>query len=250
MIGLQGKSALVTGGSSGIGAAITRRLAAAGASVAINYYPGADEQATALVAEVVAAGGHAVALEGDVTDPGACEANVTAAVSELGGLDILVNNAGITRDGLLVRMSDEDWDAVIRTNLSGVFLMTRATAKVMMKARTGSIVNIASVVGIAGNAGQMNYSAAKAGVIGMTKTTARELASRGVRCNAVAPGFIETAMTAKLPEQVREQVKGQIGLGRLGSPEDVAAAVAFLASDEAAYITGHILTVDGGMTYY
>jgi 3-oxoacyl-[acyl-carrier protein] reductase len=184
-----------------------------------------------------------------VSDPASCQTCVDAVVSELGALDILVNNAGITRDGLMVRMSDADWAAVISTNLSGVFYMTRSASRIMMKARTGSIVNIASVVGMMGNAGQANYSAAKAGVIGLTKTTARELASRGVRCNAVAPGFIETDMTAKLSDAVREMLTGEIALGRLGSPEDVASAVVFLASDDAAYITGQILAVDGGMTF-
>jgi 3-oxoacyl-[acyl-carrier protein] reductase len=174
---------------------------------------------------------------------------VDEVVAQLGSLDVLVNNAGITRDGLMVRMSDEDWAAVISTNLTGVFYCSRAAAKVMMKARSGCIVNIASVVGIGGNAGQANYSAAKAGVIGLTKTIAREFASRGVRCNAVAPGFIETDMTAKLPEAVREALKGEIALGRLGSADDVASCVAFLASDDAAYVTGQILAVDGGMTF-
>jgi 3-oxoacyl-[acyl-carrier protein] reductase len=247
--GLAGKVALVTGGSQGIGAAIALELSEGGAKIAVNYYPGNEGSAAGVVAQIESAGGHAAAFVGDVSDPASCTALVQAVVSQLGSLDVLVNNAGITRDGLMVRMSDEDWAAVISTNLSGVFYMTRATAKVMMKARTGSIVNVASVVGMMGNAGQANYSAAKAGVIGLTKTTARELAPRGVRCNAVAPGFIETDMTAKLPDSVREMLAGQIALGRLGSPSDVAAAVAFLASDEASYITGQVLAIDGGMTF-
>jgi 3-oxoacyl-[acyl-carrier protein] reductase len=249
MNGLAGKVALVTGASRGIGAAIALRLAEEGATIAINYYPSCEDDAAGVVRQIESAGGHAAAFVGDVSDPASCQTCVDAVVSELGALDILVNNAGITRDGLMVRMSDADWAAVISTNLSGVFYMTRSASRIMMKARTGSIVNIASVVGMMGNAGQANYSAAKAGVIGLTKTTARELASRGVRCNAVAPGFIETDMTAKLSDAVREMLTGEIALGRLGSPEDVASAVVFLASDDAAYITGQILAVDGGMTF-
>jgi 3-oxoacyl-[acyl-carrier protein] reductase len=245
---LDGKVALVTGASRGIGAAIARRLAADGAAVAVNY-AGSQAAAGAVVAEIEAAGGRAVAMQADVSDSAACAALVGRTVAELGGLDILVNNAGITRDGLLVRMSDEDWDAVIRINLTGVFSMTRAAGKVMMKARSGSIVNITSVVGIAGNAGQANYSAAKAGVIGLTKSVARELAPRGVRCNAVAPGFIETDMTAALSDEVRAATAAQIALRRFGSPDDVASAVAFFACDESAYVTGTVLAVDGGMTF-
>jgi 3-oxoacyl-[acyl-carrier protein] reductase len=249
MNGLTQKVALVTGASRGIGAAIATRLASEGAVVAVNYYPGCEGDAQTVVDAIVAAGGRAAAFVGDVTDSESCAAVVDAVIEAFGKLDILINNAGITRDGLMVRMSDADWNAVISTNLSGVFYMTRAAAKPMMKARTGSIVNIASVVGIMGNAGQANYSAAKAGVIGLTKTTAREFSSRGIRCNAVAPGFIETDMTAKLPEAVREALKGQIALGRLGTADDVASAVTFLASDDAGYVTGQTLGIDGGMAF-
>jgi 3-oxoacyl-[acyl-carrier protein] reductase len=245
---LEGKTALVTGASRGIGAGIALRLASEGATVVVNY-SGSRGGALAVVEAIVAAGGHASALQADVSDPAACTALVEAVIAEHGAIDVLVNNAGITRDGLIVRMSDEDWSAVIATNLTGVFSVTRAAAKHMMKARTGSIVNVASVVGISGNAGQANYAAAKAGVIGLTKSVARELAGRKVRCNAVAPGFIETDMTAALTEAQREGIAGAIAMGRFGTANDVAAAVAFLASDDSAYITGQTLAVDGGMTF-
>lgn len=245
---LSNRVALVTGGSRGIGAAVALHLASCGAAVAVNY-AGSQSAADAVVESIREAGGRAVALQADVSDPAACGALVQSVVSELGGLDILVNNAGITRDGLVVRMSDDDWAAVIDTNLTGVFSLTRAAGKIMMKQRSGAIVNVTSVVGLVGNAGQANYAAAKAGVIGLTKSVARELASRGVRANAVAPGFIETDMTAALSEAVRESTRAQIAMGRFGSPQDVAATVAFLASDEAAYITGQVLAVDGGMTF-
>jgi len=248
MLRLEGKTALVTGASRGIGAAIALRLASEGAAVVVNY-SGSREAALGVVAAIVDAGGRASAVQADVSDPAACTALVEAVVAEYGAIDVLVNNAGITRDGLLVRMSDEDWASVISTNLTGVFSVTRAAAKHMMKARSGSIINVASVVGISGNAGQANYAAAKAGVIGLTKSVARELASRTVRCNAVAPGFIETDMTAALTEAQRDGVAGTIAMGRFGTGSDVAAAVAFLASDDSAYITGQTLAVDGGMTF-
>jgi len=245
---LEGKVALVTGASRGIGAAIARRLASDGAAVVVNY-AGSKAAADAVVAGIMASGGRAVAIQADVSDAASCTALVAGGIEAFGSLDILVNNAGITRDGLIVRMTDEDWDSVIATNLTGVFSMCRAAAKVMMKARTGSIVNISSVVGIAGNAGQANYAAAKAGVIGLTKSVARELAARNVRCNAVAPGFIETDMTAELSEAQRAGIASGVAMGRFGSAEDVASAVSFLASDEAAYVTGQVLAVDGGMTF-
>lgn len=245
---LQGRVALVTGASRGIGAAIAERLAAEGAIVAVNYAGRADAAAD-VVARIEAAGGTAKAFQADVSDPAACSKLVTGVFETFGRLDILVNNAGITRDGLLVRMSDADWSAVIDTNLSGAFYAMRAASKIMMKARSGSIVTIASVVGLVGNAGQVNYAAAKAGLVGMTKSVARELASRGVRANAIAPGFIATEMTEALPDATRDAAVATIAMGRLGAPEDIAAAVAFLASDDASYITGQVLAVDGGMTF-
>lgn len=245
---LNGKVALVTGASRGIGAAIAARLAACGAAVAVNYAGSADA-ARAVVDQIVAAGGRAEAIQADVSSPESAVALVERAIASLGGLDIVVNNAGITRDGLVVRMSDDDWNAVIDTDLSGVFNVTRAAARHLMKQRGGAIVNVTSVIGLVGNAGQANYAAAKAGVIGLTKSVAKELASRGVRANAVAPGFIETDMTAKLTAAIREGALKEIALRRFGSAEEVASAVAFLASDEAGYITGQVLAIDGGMTF-
>lgn len=246
---LAGKTALVTGASRGIGRSIALLLAERGADIAVNY-AGNTAAAEAVKAEIAALGRRAVLIRADVADTAACEAMVAETVEKLGRIDILVNNAGITRDGLLMRMKEEDWDAVLATNLKSVFNCTKAAVKYMMKARSGRIVNISSVVGAMGNAGQANYAAAKAGIIGFTKATAKETAARGITVNAVAPGFIATDMTAVLPEKVVENLKANIPMGRLGAPEDIAKAVAFLVSDEAAYITGQTLHVNGGMLMY
>lgn len=243
---LDGKTALVTGASRGIGRAIALRLAAEGASVAINY-AGNTAKAEETKAAIEAAGGKAALFQADVSDSAQVEQMVAAVTEAFGTIDILVNNAGITRDGLLMRMKEEDFDAVLDTNLKGIFHVTKAVSKLMMKKRAGRIVNMASVVGIMGNAGQTNYAAAKAGVIGFTKSAARELAARGITVNAVAPGFIATDMTAAMPEKAKEATLAAIPLRRMGAPEDVANAVAFLVSDQASYITGQVVKVDGGM---
>ena len=243
---LDGKTALVTGASRGIGRAVALALAAAGARVAINY-AGNVKAAEEVKAAVETAGGTAILCQADVADSAAVEAMVAAVAKEFGTIDILVNNAGITRDTLLVRMKDEDFAKVLDTNLKGVFYCTKAVSKLMMKKRAGRIVNMASVVGLVGNAGQTNYAAAKAGVIGFSKSAAKELASRGITVNVVAPGFIGTDMTADLPETVKEKALADIPLGKMGEPEDVANAVLFLASDQASYITGQVVNVDGGM---
>ena len=243
---LDGKTALVTGASRGIGRAIALCLAAEGARVAINY-AGNVRAAEEVKAAVEAAGGTAILCQADVADSAAVEAMVAAVAKEFGTIDILVNNAGITRDTLLMRMKDEDFAKVLDTNLKGVFYCTKAVSKLMMKKRAGRIVNMASVIGLVGNAGQANYAAAKAGVIGFSKSVAKELASRGITVNVVAPGFIGTDMTADLPETVKEKALADIPLGKMGEPEDVANAVLFLASDQASYITGQVVNVDGGM---
>ncbi len=243
---LDGKTALVTGASRGIGRAIALRLAAEGASVAINY-AGNTAKAEETKAAIEAAGGKAALFQADVSDSAQVERMVAAVTEMFGTIDILVNNAGITRDGLLMRMKEEDFDAVLDTNLKGIFHVTKAVSKLMMKKRAGRIVNMASVVGIMGNAGQTNYAAAKAGVIGFTKSAAREFAARGITVNAVAPGFIATDMTAAMPEKAKEATLAAIPLRRMGEPEDVANAVAFLVSDQASYITGQVVKVDGGM---
>ena len=243
---LDGKVALVTGGSRGIGRAIALRLAEEGAKVAINY-AGNVKAAEEVKAAIEEKGGKALLVQADVSDSEAAEGMVASVVEAFGTVDILVNNAGITRDAIFARMKEEDFNAVINTNLKGVFHCTKAVTKLMMKQRSGRIVNMASVVGVTGNAGQANYSAAKAGVIGFTKSVARELAGRGMTVNSVAPGFIETDMTAVLSDKVKEAMTEEIPLKRAGKPEDVANAVLFLASDNAAYITGQVLHVDGGM---
>ena len=234
---LEGKTALVTGGSRGIGRAIAVELARGGAAVVVGYRSGADE-AEAVAAEI---GGRAV--QADVSSA----EDAARLVEEAGDVDILVNNAGLTRDGLLARMSDDDWRTVIDTNLSSVFYTCRAVTRPMMKKRAGSIVNVSSIVGVHGNWGQTNYAASKAGIIGFTKSLARELGSRGVRANVVAPGYIQTALTEVLPEEAREAMLTNTPLGRLGEPADVAGAVRFLCSDEAAFVTGEVLLVDGGL---
>jgi len=235
----------VTGGGRGIGRAIAQALAAEGAAVAIADW---DEASATQAAEKLKAQGHqALAVKADVTNAAQMDDVVKQTIEAFGNLTILINNAGITKDNLVLRMSEEDWDRVLDVNLKGVFITTKAVARSMLKQRDGRIVNIASVVGLIGNAGQANYSSSKAGIIGFTKSTAREFAPRHVRVNAVAPGFIETAMTEALDEEARQKLMAQIPLPRLGTPDDVAAAVLFLVSDAAAYVTGHVLNVDGGM---
>ncbi|MFJ3387193.1 3-oxoacyl-[acyl-carrier-protein] reductase [Lysinibacillus sp. NPDC086135] len=243
---LEGKVAVVTGASRGIGRAIALKLADEGAKVVVNY-SGSQAKAEEVVATIQENGGEAIAVQASVSKTEEVSALMDAAVKTFGSLDILVNNAGITRDNLLMRMKEDEWDDVLDTNLKGVFLCTKAVTRQMMKQRAGRIINISSIVGVAGNAGQANYVAAKAGVIGLTKTTAKELASRNILVNAIAPGFIETEMTEQLPEDIKQGMLTQIPLAKLGQPEDIAKAVAFLASDDATYMTGQTLHIDGGM---
>jgi 3-oxoacyl-[acyl-carrier protein] reductase len=245
MFSLKDKVALVTGASQGIGRETALALAQAGAKVAAAAR--SEEKLAALVDDIFAAGGEGFAVKMDVADAEQVKAGFKQLLEKFGRLDILVNNAAITRDGLVLRMKQDDWDAVIRTNLTGAHLCIQQALHTMMRARAGRIINIASIVAQMGNAGQANYVAAKAGLIGLTKAIAMEIASRNITVNAVAPGFIETPMTNVLSDQVKEDLKTRIPLGRMGSPRDVAAAIVFLASDEAAYITGHVLDVNGGM---
>ncbi len=243
---LEDKIALVTGGGRGIGRAICLELAARGATVIVNYKSSAAAAAE-VVTQIKAAGGLAKSLQTDVSDADQVAAMFKAIVSEFGTVDILVNNAGMTRDNVIMMMKPADFDVVIETNLRSCWLCCKTAARTMMRKRKGSIINITSVVGIAGNGGQTNYAASKAGIIGLTKSLAKEVAARGIRVNAVAPGFVETDMTADLTDDIKEKAIEAIPLGRMGAPEDIAKAVAFLASDDAAYITGQTLVVDGGM---
>jgi 3-oxoacyl-[acyl-carrier protein] reductase len=247
MFDLTGKVALVTGGSRGLGRAIALAYAAQGADVAVNYR-GHTEAAEETVGRIRSAGRQGEAIQGDTSQGReSAEAIVKAALDAFGRVDILVNNAGITRDNLLMRMDEDEWNAVLATNLAGPFWMTRAVARPMLKARSGRIINMSSAAGRMGNAGQANYAAAKAGLIGLTKTTARELASRGITCNAIAPGLIETDLTAELPAAATEALTAMTPLGYVGSADDVAAAAVYFASEEARYVTGQVLGVDGGI---
>ena len=243
---LEGKTAVVTGASRGIGRAIALQLAKEGANVVVNY-SGSEDKALQVVEEIKNIGRNAIAVKANVSDNESVQNLMSQALEAFGSIDVLINNAGITRDNLIMRMKEDEWDDVISTNLKGVFLCTKAVTRQMMKQRAGRIINISSIVGVMGNAGQANYVAAKAGVIGLTKTTARELASRNILVNAIAPGFIETEMTDALPEDIKAAMLAQIPLAQLGQPEHIAKAVVFLASEDSSYMTGQVLHIDGGM---
>ncbi|MBQ3426109.1 MAG: 3-oxoacyl-[Clostridia bacterium] len=243
---LKGKTAIITGSGRGIGKAVAVKLASLGANIVINDIP-ASADADATAEEIRGMGAQCISIKGDITDINDVKALVDGAVKEFGGVDIFVNNAGITRDSLMLRMSEEDWDMVLNINLKGAFNCIKTVVRPMMKQRSGSIINMASISGVIGNAGQANYSASKAGLIGLTKTTAKEFSSRGIRCNAVAPGFIKSAMTDKLAEDTKKKYYDAIPLGRFGTVDDIADCVAFLASDMSSYITGQVICVDGGL---
>ena len=244
---LSGKVAIVTGASRGIGRETALTLAGYGATVIVNYC-GSKDKAEAVVEEITAAGGTAKAYQGDVSDFDVAKEMITSVKKEFGSIDILVNNAGITKDNLIMKMSEEEFDKVIEVNLKGAFNCIKHVSRQMLKQKSGRIINISSVSGVMGNAGQANYCASKAGVIGLTKSVARELSSRGITCNAVAPGFIDTEMTAQMTDKAKEAVKTQIPLGRVGKVDDIAEVVTFLASEKASYITGQVISVDGGMS--
>ena len=243
---LKGKTAIITGSGRGIGKAVAVKLASLGANIVINDIP-ASADADATAEEIRGMGAQCISIKGDITDINDVKALVDGAVKEFGGVDIFVNNAGITRDSLMLRMSEQDWDMVLNINLKGAFNCIKTVVRPMMKQRSGSIINMASISGVIGNAGQANYSASKAGLIGLTKTTAKEFSSRGIRCNAVAPGFIKSAMTDKLAEDTKKKYYDAIPLGRFGTVDDIADCVAFLASDMSSYITGQVICVDGGL---
>ncbi|EOD00561.1 3-oxoacyl-[acyl-carrier-protein] reductase [Caldisalinibacter kiritimatiensis] len=244
---LKGKVALITGGSRGIGKAIAIKLASLGADIIINYVS-SEQRAKDVVKEIESVGRKGLAVKADVSKMEEAKNLIDAAIKEFGKIDILVNNAGITKDNLLMRMSEEEWDAVLNINLKGTFNVTKSIIRKMIKQKNGSIINISSVVGLTGNAGQCNYSASKAGIVGFTKSLAKEVGKKNIRVNAIAPGFIQTDMTDKLPDKIKEEYIKNIPLNKLGEPDDIANMVAFLASDLSKYITGQVLTVDGGMT--